>query len=289
MQLNQIIDWLQGRRAEQAARLTALAVGVWVLYRLATLVWALVPAPELAEAPAPAPATCCRITPRHAAAGHRSVMSWHLFGVAAQTEATGGPAPIDAPDTRLNLVLRGVLSSDQPRRPARSSRNPMARKLFPRRLGIAWRRGTEGDPRRPHHPDAGRPPRNPALAAQAMEGAANSVPATTLAAGPGVDAGRCSASIAKQLDENPQALLDLARVVRSAMPTFRRVPPVPRQQTGAVRPVGLHRGSGQGSERGGLDNPARGNEAMQQLRESSQLALRIERGGQEINLAVDIP
>jgi general secretion pathway protein C len=38
-----------------------------------------------------------------------------------------------------------------------------------------------------------------------------------------------------------------------------------------------------------MDNPMRGAELMQRLRESNQLDLRIERAGQEINLSVAIP
>ena len=50
MQLNQVLDWMQGPRAEQAARLVALLLGVWLLYRMAVLVWQVVPEPELADA-----------------------------------------------------------------------------------------------------------------------------------------------------------------------------------------------------------------------------------------------
>jgi general secretion pathway protein C len=42
----------------------------------------------------------------------RNINQWHLFGQAQKKKATTAPAPITAPETRLNLKLNGIIASD---------------------------------------------------------------------------------------------------------------------------------------------------------------------------------
>ena len=95
-----------------------------------------------------------------------------------------------------------------------------------------------------------------------------------------------------QMEQNPQALLDLARAVPAPAPGggisgFRLFP---GNKPALFAQLGLQPGD-LVKEVNGLvmDNPMRGAELMQLLRESNQLDLRIERAGQEINLSVAIP
>lgn len=293
MQLNQVIDWLQSPRAELAARLTALALGLWLLYRIAVLVWALVPAPEPLPPPAPAP-TAGGVAP----AGKPrldvgQIVAWHLFGSAARTEAGAGPAPIDAPETRLNLVLRGVLSSDDPKEARAIIAEPNGTENY-FRVGSALPGGAE---LKEIHADriillrAGRH-ETLRLPREAMEGGSAPAEPRALPGGAlGEDAGALLGTYRDQAAENPQALLDLARAVpfstASGFVGFRLFP---GNKPALFAQLGLQPGDLVKEVNGVvLDSPVRGAEAMQQLRESGQLALRIERGGQDINLAVDIP
>lgn len=291
MQLNQIIDGLQGPRAELAARLTALALAVWVLYRIATLVWAVIPAPELAPAPAPGgAATAPAGKPRLDIA---QVVGWHLFGAATQTETgAGGPVPIDAPETRLNLLLRGVLSSDDPKEARAIIAEPNGTENY-FHVGSALPGGAE---LKEIHADriillrAGRH-ETLRLPRETMEGAVNA-PAASPAPGAGSDAGAVLGDYREQAAENPQVLLDLARAVPTPLPGggFAGFRLFPGNKPALFAQLGLQPGDLVKEVNGlVLDNPMRGAEAMQQLRESRQLSMRIERGGQEINLAVDIP
>lgn len=290
MQLNQVIDGLQGPRAEQAARWVAVLLGVWVLYRSALLVWALVPAPEL---PAPPPPTVAADRPAAAARPDvRRVAVWHLFGSAPQAAAAvGSTAPIDAPETRLNLVLRGVLSSDDPEEARAIIAEPNGtEKYF--RVGSSLPGGAE---LKEIHADriillrAGRP-ETLRLPRDAMEGAGAAGDVDDDEAG-APDAGALLSGYREQVAANPQALLDLARPVPysdgNGFAGFRLFP---GNKPGLFAQLGLRPGDVLKEVNGVvLDSPVRGAEAMQLLRDSKQVALRIDRGGQDISLAVDIP
>lgn len=115
-------DWLATQQARTGARLLTLALVVLVIYQLARLTWQLVPAPDVP----PAPATPANVVPSAPAAPERdrpsaaNIAGWHLFG---QADPGTGPgvgggraAPIDAPETRLNLTLRGLFATEDPER-----------------------------------------------------------------------------------------------------------------------------------------------------------------------------
>lgn len=42
----------------------------------------------------------------------RNINQWHLFGQAQKQQSKTAPAPITAPETRLNLKLNGIIASD---------------------------------------------------------------------------------------------------------------------------------------------------------------------------------
>lgn len=295
MQLNQVIEWLQSPRAELAARLTALLLGLWLLYRIAVLVWAVVPAPELPQPPASAPAAAAAAPAGKPRLDVAQIVGWHLFGAAARTEASAGPAPIDAPETRLNLVLRGVLSSDDPEEARAIIAEPNGTENY-FHVGSALPGGAE---LKEIHADriillrAGRH-ETLRLPRDAMEGGGDAPPMPRGLPGGAGASGNVGALLGEYRDqaaENPQALLDLARAVPfSDANGFAGFRLFPGNKPGLFAQLGLQPGDVVKEVNGVvLDSPMRGAEAMQQLRESSQLALRIDRGGQEINLAVDIP
>lgn len=293
MQLNQVLDWMQSPRAEQSARLVALLLGVWLLYRLAVLVWQVVPEPPLAEVPAnlPAAAESAAVTPGKTRMDVAELVNWHLFGTPATSEPTTGAAPIDAPDTRLNLVLRGVLSSDDPDGARAIIAEPNGNENF-FRVGSAMPGGAE---LKEIHADriilmrAGRH-ETLRLPREAMEGAVTTS-RPEAATDDSDSAGELLGGYRDELQNNPQALMELARPVpytdANGFAGFRLFP---GSKPALFAQVGLQPGDIVKEVNGVvLDNPTKGAQVMQELRDSQQLSLRIERGGQEINLAVDIP
>lgn len=289
MQLNHVLDWMQGPRAEQAARLVALLLGVWLLYRMAVLVWQVVPEPELAEMPTTVTAVATA-APQSAKARMdvANLVNWHLFGSPASMPAANTGGPIDAPDTRLNLVLRGVLSSDEPEGARAIIAEPNGNENF-FRVGSALPGGAELKEiyadriilMRAGQHETLRLPR------EAMEGAVSS-PAQSDS---GNSAGALLSEYRDKMADNPQALMELARPVpytdANGFAGFRLFP---GSKPALFARMGLQPGDVVKEVNGViLDNPMKGAEVMQQLRDSQQLSLRVQRGGQEITLAVDIP
>lgn len=93
--------------------LASAALVILIAWVLADLVWRLVPAPPLPQAapaagPAGAPAG-----PGNPGRDINQLIALHLFGV-PEAPAEQQAEALDAPETRLNLTLRGVLAAGEP-------------------------------------------------------------------------------------------------------------------------------------------------------------------------------
>lgn len=107
-------------RVLQAGNIKYLVLGInlllviWIAGQLATLTWGLL-SPEDMNAPA---VSAPHSTPVKPDADKRLISQlpgWHLLGVVTQNTPTATvDIPANAPDTRLQLTLRGVLASDEP-------------------------------------------------------------------------------------------------------------------------------------------------------------------------------
>lgn len=92
-----------------APPVTALMV-ILVAYSLAKLSWQIIPAPAAGNTRPPQVQTASAIR-SGGTSDFARIVEWHLFGQ-AQAQAQAAPRPVDAPDTNLNLVLRGVAFSE---------------------------------------------------------------------------------------------------------------------------------------------------------------------------------
>ena len=294
MQVNQAIDWLRGPRAEQTARGVALLLGIWVLYRVALLVWQLVPAPVLPEVPFEAPTVQPSQQSRQQRVDITQVVNWHLFGAPSAQPVQASNTPIDAPDTRLNLVLRGVLSSHDPENARAIVAEPNGNENF-FRIGSALPGGAElaeiyADRiilKRAGRHETLRLPRD------AVEGAVTTPveQAPSPMSGPSESMGEVLREYRARMAEDPQTLLDLARPVPfSDANGFAGFRLFPGNKPALFRELGLQPGDLVKEVNGVvLDNALRGAEIMQALNTQTQLSLRILRGAEEVNLMVDIP
>jgi len=77
-------------------------------YTLAQITWALIPGDDIQSA-APRNFNASRQSARKQAPNYRHISDAHLFGEFRQTQTT--ITQVDAPETRLNLVLKGVLAT----------------------------------------------------------------------------------------------------------------------------------------------------------------------------------
>lgn len=100
---------------ERHARRLPLAVNLLLVgligLLLARLVWTLVPTPEAARW-RPAPATPVAVTAAQPPVNVEALLAANIFGV---YQATPGADLANAPDTRLNLTLLGILAGRGPR------------------------------------------------------------------------------------------------------------------------------------------------------------------------------
>ena len=112
LQQNDLIRVMRGQHMQRVIWIINLLLVVWIASQLATLTWGLL-AP--AETPEPAADVTGALPARADPARQlvRQLPEWHLMGVVKKEAApVKQAAPVDAPDTRLKLVLRGALASD---------------------------------------------------------------------------------------------------------------------------------------------------------------------------------
>lgn len=294
----QVMDWLQGSQARQAARITALVLGVWVTWRLAELTWAVVPAPALPPPPEQRPAAVRQVAPSQDEQALASVPNWHLFGkaTAARPAASG---PIDAPETRLNLTLKGVYSAEiqkdaraiiaaagSPEKTyAIGAQIPGGAKLseiYPDRV-ILERGGRYETLRLPRQSTASAP-------GVGRRSPIRNRPAPAPPAG-SADPGQVLRDYREKMAQNPAVLLDIARpeAYREG-DTFVGFRLHPGNKRELFNQFGLQKGDVVTEVNGiQLDNPGQGAEVLQSIREGDQLSLTVRRNGQDVSLAFQIP
>lgn len=107
-QLARFVRRLDTRTWDRLALVVSIVLVLLLAHALAQLTWVTVPAPSQ---PLPPPSASRPAT--QARADYRQIANLHLFGQAPQAAARSS-APIDAPETRLNLTLRGILFNTNP-------------------------------------------------------------------------------------------------------------------------------------------------------------------------------
>ncbi len=114
LQQADLIRILQSRNTQRAMWVINLLLIIWIASMLATLTWDLLSPPqsvdeiEVITDSAPAPVNPDRQL-------INQMPSWHLMGVALQgNQPVQTNTPVDAPETKLNLILKGALASSDP-------------------------------------------------------------------------------------------------------------------------------------------------------------------------------
>lgn len=93
-----------------AVNLTLVAL---FCYQLALVTWRMTPRPDLPAAPVSVSAEPQGIAATAAVVSSWDIAKWHLFGQAPAADAIV-VAPVTLPETRLNLVLRGLVAAGTP-------------------------------------------------------------------------------------------------------------------------------------------------------------------------------
>ena len=115
LQPGEMVQLMQGRPMQLAIVVINLLLVVWIAWMLARLTLDLLDTqePDIEVEPVEVPAVSAR--EREYSALVKQMPGWHLMGEAkVETAAPKPVAPVDAPETRLKLTLRGAFASDDP-------------------------------------------------------------------------------------------------------------------------------------------------------------------------------
>jgi general secretion pathway protein C len=105
-----IQGWFRPQRIAQLSKLVNVLLIIWLAWLSAKLTWLLVPeVGQTEQAVTAAPAAVKRQPPR---IDERQIADWHLFGVVGE-EKSPEKKVLEAPETRLKLILRGVFASEE--------------------------------------------------------------------------------------------------------------------------------------------------------------------------------
>ena len=111
LQSTDLLRLMQSDWTRHGIKILNLLLIVWIAWLLATMTWRLLEEQEPAETALPEAAPTAPQANEQAQLV-RQLPNWHLFGeVAPETEPVKTVVPVDAPDTRLKLSLRGTFSS----------------------------------------------------------------------------------------------------------------------------------------------------------------------------------
>jgi general secretion pathway protein C len=114
MQQVDFVRLMQSPQMRRVIMVINLLLVIWIASQLAALTWDFI-APAEETAPAVVETAATPVQRNEELDLIRQIPGWHLMGVVSQQAAPVREAvPIEAPDTRLKLVLRGALSSDDP-------------------------------------------------------------------------------------------------------------------------------------------------------------------------------
>ena len=112
LQQSDVIRILQSRNTRRFIWLLNILLVIWIASRVATLTWDLL-APSEPPEPAAVVAESVPVPSNPDQQLIGQLPGWHLMGVTTQGSApVKTSAPVDAPETKLKLVLRGVYSSE---------------------------------------------------------------------------------------------------------------------------------------------------------------------------------
>ena len=254
-------------------------------YSLASLSWHLVPASEQLVVPVPKQGSV--VAPRQQEA--MDIARWHLFG--EQELSKPGPQRVEAiPETRLKLILRGVISGDEGSASGAIIAGPSGKQMF-YALGGDLPGGAVLKEVHERHIvllrngslETLRLPRN-SLGADVND---------RQPSGPGVQSGaRPLMSLSQYRDtllENPQQLADVVQARPYRRNGIRGYQINPGRDAALFVELGLQPNDVITEVNGiKLDNPARGLNVLQTLKQQSQVTVEVVRDGVPQTLTVDV-
>ncbi|HHO68568.1 MAG TPA: type II secretion system protein GspC [Gammaproteobacteria bacterium] len=279
-------QWLSGGGSRVLVRVVNLLLVLWLAWLLAGLTWALVGGDDRQAAVQAVPSVQ-PVVRRQPLLDPRQIAGWHLFGVAGRDEPLK-KAPVNAPETRLKLTLRGVFSSDDKVLARAIVADPRGKEMsygigdplpggaklseiYPDRI-ILERSGRFETLRLPRD-------RTPSAA-----------PARRSRPVPG-DRNAALQRYRSEIKRNPNSFLNYVRATPARQNgKFVGFRLQEGKKRGVLKELGLRPGDIVTGVNGiAIDNPARGIDAMRALGEGQDVNVTLMRGGQELSLNFTLP
>ena len=273
----------------------SLVLVIMIGYYLARIAWLLFPAAETAAwTPPPAPARTQNMTENTTTPSQQDIVNAHLFGEADPAEVPAELVPLDentedAPDTRLNLKLRATVSAaDQEFAHAIVADSSGEEKVYFIRDSIPG-----GATLHRVDPDKIILNRGGVLEAlrlpKEFDGAAQASSPRNTARRTTARQATAQSAVQNLIANNASTLTDIVRpqpfMPNGQMKGYRVFPG--RQRSEFLK-LGLRPGDLVTEINGvPLTNPAQGMEIFQSLSESSQVSLKIQRNGKDMDIALD--
>jgi general secretion pathway protein C len=285
-------NWLRPERSGQLAKLVNVLLVIWLAWLLAGLSWLVLPEPEQQTLSQPAVTNPPPVQSQQTRFDERQIASWHVFGVASEDKPVKKAATVDAPETRLQLTLRGLFASDEADNARAIVADPKGKEdhyavgdplpggatlseIYPDRI-ILERNGRYETLRLPRELTS-----TAATVQRSRSSAGNS------------SAGNATAftKYRNEIKQNPSAFMNYVRATPARKDgKFIGFRLQPGKQRGALKELGLAAGDIVTSINGvQIDSPAQGMKAMQALGDGDTVNVTLLRAGQETSLSLTLP
>ncbi len=300
-----VMRWLQGPRVGRLTGPINLTLVLLLTYLLAQMTWLLLPqyAPAERGIVLPWSPASSQVDGEPLAVNGERIAGWHLFGEAAlETDEPTREIPREAPETKLKLTLRGLLSAAVGGGEALAIVADDGGDEMPYRIGDDLPGGAELKEiyadriilSRSGRFETLRLPKEEMTSAPGWERPVYDIPADDHGDGSeemAQDAGEVLQQYRESLRENPQSLMALVRPLpvleNGQFVGFRLLPGKDRSFLGKL---GLKPGDVVVGVNGvELDSAANGMQALQVLQKDSNVNLEILRGGAPMSLSFEIP
>ena len=281
--------------------LATLLLTLMLAQTLAVLTWDLLPKPQVDGkvllVPSARPAIRAGATEQNQA---RQISQWHLFGQVQTTSPAAVAKTTNAPDTRLNLKLRGVLASSDPALAiaiiadgkgkedaytleAKLPGNAVLKEIYADRVILEYRGRLEAL-RLPKEVIAKFGSTNGPTTAKRGSGVRPGFKASPTRSVRNADTSALLRQYREAMISDPQSLMNLVSaspVVNKATGKLKGYRVQPGKDRKLLRKFGLRKGDVVTAVNGvSLDNPIKALEIMRDLSTASSVSLDVERNGQ---------
>jgi len=289
LQANDLVRLLQGRGVQRVIPLVNVLLVIWVAAQLAALTWVVLPQPDYE--PAPVVTTAAVPAQRNP---HAELISqlpgWHLMGLVVKKAApVVSNTPLDAPDTRLRLTLRGALASDD-KQHARAIIADQGGKEEQYAIGDNLPGNAELSEIYPDRVILKRSGRYETLRLPTENKSGGNI-STGAKARSSASPGERLRGVRESIRKSPGSLYDLVRVSQQLDEGGKIIgySVAPGRKPALFKEVGLMSGDVITEVNGlGLSDPANGAKALKSLQGDESVAVKLLRGGEELTLVLDV-